>query len=181
MARSSRAYLFDLLVVLASRMARNLWRPALFSAIHCGRIRRTGFRQDLFHFGAGLVVDDARAAGVIAVFGGVGDREAHVAEAAFIDEIDDQLQLVQAFEVGDFGGVAGFDQRLESGADQFGCAAAEHGLFAEEIAFGFFAEGGFDDAGAQAAERPCVGQGVLESLAAGILRMATSAGRPSLR
>ena len=76
---------------------------------------------------------------------------------------------MQAFEVGDFGSIAGFDQSFESGANQFGRAAAEHGLLAEQIAFGFFAESGFDHAGAQATERRGIGQRVLESLAAGIL------------
>ena len=34
-----------------------------------------------------------------------------------MDEIDDQLQLVQALEVGHFGLIAGIDQSLETGAD----------------------------------------------------------------
>ena len=76
---------------------------------------------------------------------------------------------MEAFEVGDFGGVAGFDQGFETGADELGGAAAEDGLFAEEIAFGFFPEGGFDDAGFEAAERQSVGQGGLQGLAGGVL------------
>ena len=70
---------------------------------------------------------------------------------------------METFEVGDFGGVAGFGQGFETGADQFADAAAEHGLFAEEIAFGFFAEGGFDDAGFQAAQRQGIGEGILRA------------------
>ena len=177
--RSSRPTFSIGLIGCASRMARNFWRPALFSADPLlGEFAGLDFGQDLLHFLAGLGVDDARAAGVIAVFGGVGNREAHVAEAAFIDQVDDQLELVQAFEVGDFGRVAGFDQRFESGADQFGSAAAEDGLLAEEIAFGLFPEGGFDDAGVQAAERGGIGQGVFESLAAGILMDGDEGGTP---
>ena len=71
---------------------------------------------------------------------------AHVAEAAFLNEVDDQFEFVEAFEVGDLGSVSGFDQRLETGADEFGGAAAENGLFAEEIALGLFAEVGVDHA-----------------------------------
>ena len=43
------------------------------------------------------------------MFGCVADGVAHVAEAAAIDQVDDELQFVQAFEVGDFGLIAGFD------------------------------------------------------------------------
>ena len=100
-------------------MARNFWRPLLFSSIHSrGELAGLDLGQNLLHLGAGLLVDDARAARVIAVFGGVRNRIAHVAEAALIDEIDDQLQFVQALEIGDFRGVAGFDQGFEAGADQ---------------------------------------------------------------
>ena len=51
--------------------------------------------------------DDARAGHVVAVLGGVADRVAHVAEAAAVHEVDDELQLVQALEVRDLGLVAG--------------------------------------------------------------------------
>src|ERR1035441_1798476 len=126
--------------------------------------------EDLFHFGAGLSVDDARAAGVVAVLGGVADAVTHVAEAAFLDEVDDELELVEALEIGDFGGVSGFDQGVEPGPDQLGGTAAEDALFAEEVAFGFFAEGGVEDAGLEAAEGEGVGEGAFEGLAGGVLR-----------
>jgi hypothetical protein len=114
--------------------------------------------EDLLHFGARLLVDDARAARVVAVLGGVRNREAHVGEAAFLNQVDDQLQLVQALEVGDLGSVAGGHQGFEAGADQLARAAAQHGLLAEQVAFGLFLEGGFDDAGLEAAERQRIGQ-----------------------
>src|ERR1019366_3629307 len=123
------------------------------------------FGEDLLHFGASLSVDDARAAGVVAVFGGVADAVAHVAEAAFLDEVHDEFEFVEALEVGDLGGVAGFDQSLETSADEFGRAAAEDGLLAEEVAFGLFAEVGVNDAGLEAAERERVGQGAFQGLA----------------
>ena len=100
------------------------------------------FGQDLLHLGAHMLVDDARAAGVIAVLGGIGNRVTHVAQAAFLDQVDDQLELVQAFEIGDFGRITGFHQGLETGADQLGRAAAQHGLLAEQIALGLFLECG---------------------------------------
>ena len=110
------------------------------------------FGEKLLHGFAGFLGDDARAGGVVAVFGGVADGIAHVAEAAAIDQIDDEFEFVEALEVGDFGLVAGFDERFESCFDQFADAAAEDGLFAEEIGLGFLGEGGFENAGARAAE-----------------------------
>src|SRR6266851_2897440 len=78
-----------------------------------GEFAGLDFGEDLFHFGAGLIVDDARAASVVAVFGGVADAVAHVAQAAFLDEVDDEFEFVEALEVGYLGGVSGFDQRLK--------------------------------------------------------------------
>src|SRR3569832_1546322 len=62
--------------------------------------------QDLLHFLLGLLGDDARTAREIAVFSGVGDRVAHVGDAALIHQVDDELQLVQTFEEGHLGRVA---------------------------------------------------------------------------
>ena len=62
--------------------------------------------------------DDPGAGHVIAVFGGIGDRVAHVGDAAFIDQIDDQLDLVAALEIGHLRRVTGFDQGFVTGHDQ---------------------------------------------------------------
>ena len=45
-------------------------------------------------------------------------------------QVDDQLELVQALEVGHLRVIAGIDERLKAGLDQLGGAAAEHGLLA---------------------------------------------------
>ena len=94
-----------------------------------------------------------RACHVLAVLGVVRDRVVHVRDAAFVDQVDDQLQFVQALEVRHFRRVACFDQRLEAGLDQLDGTAAQHGLLAEQVGFGFFTEVGFDDAGTAAAVR----------------------------
>ena len=73
-------------------------------------------REQLAHASADVLVDHARAAREVAVLGRVGDRPAHVREAALPDQVDDQLQLVQALVVGDLGLVAGLDERLEARA-----------------------------------------------------------------
>ena len=71
----------------------------------------------------------------------------HLGDAALVQQVDDQLELVQALEIGDFGLVAGLDQGLEAGGDQLGGAAAQHGLLAEQVGLGLLAEAGLDRAG----------------------------------
>src|SRR5665213_646782 len=111
------------------------------------KFTRLNLGQNALHLGAGLIVDDARSACVIAVLGGIRNREAHVIEAALVDQIDNQLQFMQTFKIGDLGSIPGIDQRLEAGANQFRRAAAEDSLLAEQIAFGFFAERSFENTG----------------------------------
>src|SRR5690606_39129306 len=76
----------------------------------------------------------------------------HVGDAAFVDQVDDELELVQALEVSHFGRVAGFDQSVETCLDELDRTTAQNGLLAEQVSFGFFAEGGLDDAGTAAAD-----------------------------
>ena len=114
--------------------------------------------EHLLHLGLGVRGDDARAGHVFAVLGGVGDRVVHVGDAALIDEVDDELHLVQALEIGHLGRISGLDQRLEAGADELDEAAAEHDLLAEEIGLALFLEGRLDDAGAAAAIGGGIGQ-----------------------
>ena len=63
------------------------------------RSRPTGCREDLLIAASRLVVDDPRAARVVAVLGRVGDRVAHPGQALLVHQVDDQLELVQALEV----------------------------------------------------------------------------------
>ena len=115
-------------------------------------------RQDLPHRGADVVVDDARAGHVVAVLGRVADAEAHEVEAAAVQQVDDQLQLVQRLEVGQLGLVAGLDERLEGHLDERRDAAAQHRLLAEEVRLGLLGEGRLEDAGARGADAVGVGQ-----------------------
>ena len=69
-----------------------------------------------------------------------------------VDEVHDQLQFVQALEIGDFGLIAGVHQSLEPGADKLAHAAAKDGLLAEQVGLGLFLEGGLDDARTQRAD-----------------------------
>src|SRR4051794_124068 len=59
--------------------------------------------EHLAHVLAHVLVDDLRADRVRAVLGGVGDRVVHPLDTAFPDQVDDELQLVQALPVRDLG------------------------------------------------------------------------------
>ena len=111
----------------------------------------------------------ARAGDVVAVLGGVGDRPALLGDAALVHQVDDQLQLVQALEVGDLGLVAGLGEHLEAVLHQLRHAAAEHGLLAEQVGLGLLGERGLDAAGAQAADALGVGQREVPRLAGRVL------------
>jgi len=99
-----------------------------------------------------MVIDDDGAGGIGAELGGVADALHHAGEAVFVDEVGDLFDFVATFEIGEFGGIALLDEGFEGGEDEFGHAAAEDGLFAEEVGFGFVGEGGIDDGGAGAAD-----------------------------
>src|SRR3984957_16245770 len=73
--------------------------------------------QDPGHLGADRLVDHPRSPGEVAVLGGVGDGEPHPADPLLVHQVDDQLELVEAFEVGRFGLIAGADQGLVPGLD----------------------------------------------------------------
>ena len=137
--------------------------------------------RDLLHGLAHIFVDNARAAGKVAVFGGLADELVHLGDAAFVDQVDDQLHFVQALEVGGFGLVARFNQRIESRHDQFAHAAAEYGLLAEKVGLGFFLEGGFDHPGVRAADSAGVAERALEGVAAVILMDGQQAGNAAAR
>jgi len=127
-------------------------------------------------FGLGFCRDDARAGDVFAPLGRVGDRVVHVGDAAFIDQVDDQLHFVQALKIGHFGCVTGFGQRFETGADQLDETAAQNDLFAEEVGFALFLEVGFDDARTAAANAAGVGESEFKGVAGSILVNGNEAG-----
>src|ERR671910_828566 len=89
--------------------------PALVVLVDplAGEGSRLDLGQDAAHLGLGAVVDDPGPAAVVAVLGRVRDRVAHAGQAALVHQVDDQLELVQALEIGDLGLVAGLGQGLE--------------------------------------------------------------------
>src|SRR5581483_8485790 len=117
-----------------------------------GEFAGLDFFQDFLHLGLGLFIDDARAAGDVAVLGGFRNGEAHAGDAALVHQVADELQLVEALEIRHFRLVTGLDQRLKTGLDERAGAAAKHGLLAEEISLGLLLEGGLEHAGAGRAD-----------------------------
>src|SRR5260370_417651 len=75
-------------------------------------------RKDLAHFFSRLLGDDARSSGIITLFGSITDGVAHVAEATTVNQVDDQLELMEAFEVGNLGLIACFRERFEGAERQ---------------------------------------------------------------
>ena len=103
--------------------------------------------QNRFHAGLCFNVwQDARARDVLTVFCCVGDGVIHVGDAAFIDQVNDQLCFVQAFEICHFRLVTGLNQCLETHTDQFNDTTTKNGLFTKEVSFAFLTEVSLDDA-----------------------------------
>ena len=65
---------------------------------------------------------------------------------------------MHALEISRLRLVTGFHQRFESSGDQGGDAAAEDGLFTEQVGFGFFLERCVQHAGPGATDAPCISQ-----------------------
>ena len=129
------------------------------------------------HPGLGLLVgDDPGAADILAVLGGVGDGVVHSGHAALVDEVNDELHLVDALEVGVLRLVPGLHQHLEAAAHQVHHAAAQHGLLAEQVGLRLVVEGGLHHARPGAADARDVGQGNLVGVAGGVLLHGHQAG-----
>ncbi len=76
---------------------------------------------------------------------------------------------MQALEVGHLGGVTRLDQGLEAGLDQLDAATAQHGLLAEQVGLGLFAEAGLNHAALGAAVGCGIRQGDVTGLARRVL------------
>ena len=96
--------------------------------------------QALLHCCTALVVDYLRSGDIFAIFSVVGDGVVHVGNATLVHQVNNQLEFMQALEIGHFGGVAGFNQGLESGLHQLHCTAAEYGLLTEKVGLGLVFE-----------------------------------------
>ena len=114
--------------------------------------------QHLLHLALGGLVHDARTARQVAVLRRLADEAMHLRQAAFVQQVDDELELVQTLVIRDLGLITGLDQRLEAFHDQLGRPAAQHDLFAEQIRLGFLGEGRGEHAAARAADAVRIGE-----------------------
>src|SRR5207253_1410615 len=127
------------------------------------------FLEHLAHLVLHALIDDARTAGEIAVLGGLADELMHLGEPTLVQQVDDQLQLVQALVVGNLGLIARLHEGLEALHHELGGAAAQHRLLAEQIRLGLLGKAGLEHPAARAADAVRVGEGACVRLAAGIL------------
>jgi len=88
---------------------------------------------------------------------------------------------VKAFEVGAFRLIPGFNQRFKASLDEGADAAAEHGLFAEEIGLGLFLERGFEHSGACASDALEIAEDERVGVAGRVLVDGDEAGTPRLQ
>src|SRR3990172_8346449 len=145
--------------------------------------------QDSVHLTDGLFIDNALPGGVISVLSRVTHRVAHVVQSTAVDQVDDQLEFVNALEIGDLGLIAGLNQCLKSGFDQCADTTAQDGLLPEEVGLGFLGKGRLDNAGPGRPERLGIGQSRSAGGSAGILMdrqkrrsaLAVSEGLPNAR
>jgi hypothetical protein len=129
-----------------------------------GKFAVLDFLQCGFHALLDAGVNDLGSDFDVAPFGGFGDGETHAGDAGFVHEVHDELELMEALEVGHLRGVAGLDQHFEACLDEGAGATAKDGLLAEEVGFGFFLEVGLDDAATGATDAVCPGEGDLLGL-----------------
>ena len=86
-------------------------------------------------------------------------------QCRLLDQVDDQLYFVHAFEICHLRGVTGLDQGIEASLHQTREAAAKHGLFAEQIRFAFLAEGGLNNAGPDTTDRRTIAEADIVTVA----------------
>src|SRR5512138_524272 len=82
------------------------------------------FLENLLHLTLRRGIHDPRAARKIAVLRRLADELVHLRETAFVQQVDDQLQLVQTLIVGHFRLISRLDERLETLDDELGRATA---------------------------------------------------------
>src|SRR5215469_15389298 len=159
-------YLLDLLCVQGLAPLEEV-RPAAVEFLDKlgGERAVADLAEDAAHLVDAAPVDDPRAPGIAAELRRVRDRPVHLGQPALVHEVDDQLHLMQALEVGHLGLVTGLDQGVESRLDQLGDSAAEHDLLTEQVGLRLLGEGGGQRTGPGATDRLGVGQGERPRLA----------------
>jgi hypothetical protein len=91
-----------------------------------------------------MVINNPRPRNVVAILGRVRNAPPHLGNAAFIHQVDNQLELVQALEVGDLWLIASLRERLKTRCNQCCNTTTEHRLLTEQVGLGLFGEGRLD-------------------------------------
>ena len=125
--------------------------------------------EDSLHCGARRVVDNTRARDHVAPGRGIADELVHFGEPTFVQEINNELQFVHDFVVGDLRLVARFAEGLETGNDEFGCTTTKNSLLTEQVGLGFLGKSGFNYAGPGTTDSGGVGQCLLQCISACVL------------
>ena len=98
---------------------RSSWRPVSFSLMNfLAKLPSWMLVRSCFMAFLVSAVTMAGLGFVAAPFGGVGDGVVHVLDAAAVEEVDDELEFVEDFEVGELGLVAGFGEDFEAALDE---------------------------------------------------------------
>jgi len=154
------AKLFDGVLLLALAGGQEI-RAAFFIFLDPGFCETAiaDLGKNFAHLFASLLGDDARSGGIVALFGGIADGVTHVAEAAAVDQVNDEFQFMHTFEIGDLGLVAGFCKSVESGLDQFTHTATKHACSPKRSVSVSSVKSCFQNACARAAESLGIGKG----------------------
>src|SRR5215203_4591658 len=93
----------------------------------------------------------------------------HALDAVLVHQVHDQLQLVQALEVGEARVIARLHEGLEAGTDQLCRPAAQHRLLAEQVGLAFVLERRLDHPGTRPANALRVGEDEVPGVAGRVL------------
>ena len=74
--------------------------------------------EDPLHLRFGVGGDQTRTTDVVPVFRRIGDGVAHGGQTTLHHQVNDQLDFMQALEIGELRLIAGFHQGFEAGFDQ---------------------------------------------------------------
>ena len=145
----------------------DLFLTALHPAI--GKFTGLNVLENFLHLGFRVRCHNARAGDIFTELSCVGNRIIHIGNAAFVNQVNNEFDLVQAFKIGHFRRITGFSQGLVTGFDQLDHATAQNGLLAKQVGFAFVTESRLNNARTTAADAACIRQRQIAGCAAGVL------------
>src|SRR5438034_8503660 len=148
-----------------------------FSNKFARKFSRANVAQRGSHVLSYCLIDNLWTNGQLAPFSGIRNQSAHSRESRFVNEIDNELEFVQTFEVGELGRIAGADECVEAGTNQPDGTDTQHRLLAKKISLSFLPKSRFENAGTRTANSFCPRQGRSLRVPAGILMNRNQPGR----